>query len=106
MKITALETIQLQEFPNLLFVQLHTDEGLSGLGETFFGAPEVATFLHGTASPRLLGQDPGNIEALRTALPQYVGTKSAGVEGRAHSAVDIALWDLLGKATNRSVTAL
>lgn len=33
MKLTALETIQLAEFPNILFVRLHTDEGPVGLGE-------------------------------------------------------------------------
>ena len=35
MKITAVETIRLGEFPNLLWVQVHTDEGVSGLGETY-----------------------------------------------------------------------
>jgi galactonate dehydratase len=34
MKITAIETIQLGEFPNLLWVHVHTDESLIGLGET------------------------------------------------------------------------
>ncbi len=42
MKITAIETIGLEEFPNLLWVQVHTDEGLVGLGETFFGPKAVA----------------------------------------------------------------
>jgi L-alanine-DL-glutamate epimerase-like enolase superfamily enzyme len=55
MRITALETIQLREFPNLCFVRLHTDAGLVGLGETFFGAHEVAAYLHETAAARLLG---------------------------------------------------
>jgi L-alanine-DL-glutamate epimerase-like enolase superfamily enzyme len=35
-KITKLETIRLDEFPNLLWVHVYTDEGLVGLGETFF----------------------------------------------------------------------
>ena len=38
MRITSLESIRLGEFPNILFVRLHTDAGLVGLGETFFGA--------------------------------------------------------------------
>jgi len=41
MKITALETLRLAEFSNLLWVRLHTDEGLIGLGETFFGPEAV-----------------------------------------------------------------
>ena len=106
MKLTALETIQLAEFPNILFVRLHTDAGLVGLGETFFGAAEIATYLHETAAPKLLGQDPGRIETLRYALKSYVGTEGTGVENRAHSALDIALWDLLGKATGQPVYAL
>ncbi|HEU5314913.1 MAG TPA: mandelate racemase/muconate lactonizing enzyme family protein [Chloroflexota bacterium] len=106
MKLTALETIQLAEFPNLLFLRLHTDDGLVGLGETFFGAPEVASYLHETAAPKLLGQDPGRIEQLRYVLKSYVGTKGTGVENRAHSAIDIALWDLLGKVTGKPIYAL
>lgn len=34
MKITRIETIQIEEFPSLIFIQLHTDEGVVGLGET------------------------------------------------------------------------
>ncbi len=106
MKLTAIETIQLAEFPNVLWVRLDTDEGLSGLGETFFGASEVATYLHETAAPKLLGQDATAIDALRVRLKGYVGTKGTGVEQRGNSAVDIALWDLAGKATGRPVYQL
>ena len=105
-KIQALETIQLGEFPNILFVRLRTDDGLVGLGETCFGAAEVATYLHETAAPRLLGADATAIDALRVRLKQYVGTRGTGVETRGHSAIDIALWDLAGKATNRPVYQL
>src|SRR5207244_692161 len=73
MKITQLETIQLAEYPNILFVQLHTDDGLVGLGETFFGAPEVSAYLHDSAAHLLLGQDPSAIDALRVKLKGYVG---------------------------------
>ena len=63
MKITAVETIRLTEFPNILWVRLHTDEGLVGLGETFMGAEAVEAYLHETAAPKLLGHDPLRIEA-------------------------------------------
>jgi L-alanine-DL-glutamate epimerase-like enolase superfamily enzyme len=106
MRITALETIQLGEFPNLCFVRLHTDGGLVGLGETFFGAHEVAAYLHETAAPQLLGKDPSAIDGLRVALPQYLGTRSTGTEARGNSAVDLALWDLAGKAVGRPVVQL
>ncbi|MGH2354661.1 MAG: mandelate racemase/muconate lactonizing enzyme family protein [Chloroflexota bacterium] len=106
MKIVALETIQLGEFPNLLFLRLHTDSGLIGLGETFFGPSEVAAYLHETAAPKLLGRDASAIDALRIGLKGYVGTRGTGVEARGNSAVDLALWDLLGKATGRPVYQL
>ena len=106
MRVTAVETIQLGEFPNLCLVRLHTDEGLVGLGETFFGAEAVAAHVHETAAGRLLGRDPSAIDGLRLALANYVGTRSTGVEARANSALDIALWDLLGQATGRPVVDL
>ncbi|MCZ7658859.1 MAG: mandelate racemase/muconate lactonizing enzyme family protein [Xanthobacteraceae bacterium] len=103
MKITALETLRLGEFPNLVWVRLHTDEGLTGLGETFFGASAVEAYLHDWCAPKLLGRDPLMIEALNRDLLGYLGWRSAGVETRALSAVDIALWDLFGKACGRPV---
>ncbi|MDQ3701841.1 MAG: mandelate racemase/muconate lactonizing enzyme family protein [Chloroflexota bacterium] len=106
MKIVALETLQLGEFPNLLWLRLHTEDGLVGLGETFFGPAEVATYLHQTAGPRLLGRDALAIDALRVALKGYVGTRGTGVECRGNSAVDLALWDILGKVTQRPVYQL
>ena len=45
MKITQLETIRLGEFPNIIWVRLHTDEGLVGLGETFMGAEAVEAWV-------------------------------------------------------------
>jgi galactonate dehydratase len=107
MKITALETIRVEEFGNLIFVRLHTDEGLIGLGETFMGPKAVEAYLHETVAPKVLGRDPLQIEAINAALANYLGWRSAGVETRGNSAVDIALWDLFGKACGLPVhTAL
>ena len=103
MKITALETIRLAEFANLIWVRLHTDEGLVGLGETFMGPQAVEAYLHETVAPKLLGHDPLQIEARNRDLANYLGWRSAGVETRGNSAVDIALWDLFGRAHGRPV---
>ena len=103
MKITALETLRLAEFSNLLWVRLHTDEGLIGLGETFFGPEAVEAYLHETVVPKLIGADPLRIEAINKKLRNYLGWRSAGVETRGNSAVDIALWDLFGKAHGKPV---
>jgi galactonate dehydratase len=99
MKITGLETIRIEEFPNLLFVQVHTDTGPSGLGETFFGPRAVEAYLHETAAPILLGRDPLEIDRISRDLTDYVGYRSSGAEMRGRSAVDIALWDIFGKIT-------
>jgi L-alanine-DL-glutamate epimerase-like enolase superfamily enzyme len=106
MKITAIETIRTEELPNILWVQVHTDEGLVGLGETFFGAQTVEAYLHEYAAPRLLGQDPSRIDAIARDLVGYLGFRSAGAETRGNSAVDIALWDLMGQALNRPIVDL
>jgi L-alanine-DL-glutamate epimerase-like enolase superfamily enzyme len=98
MRITQLETVRLGEFPNILWVRLHTDQGLVGLGETFMGAAAVEAYLHEWAAPRLLGTDPLAIEARNRELTGYLGWRGSGVETRGNSAVDIALWDLFGQA--------
>ena len=41
MTITAIETLRLDEFPNLLWVLVEDEAGVKGLGETFFGARAV-----------------------------------------------------------------
>ena len=106
MKITALETICNAEFPNLLWLHIHTDEGISGLGETFFGAQAVEAYLHESVAPQLLGQDPGRIDYIARKLYGYLGFRGSGVETRGNSAIDIALWDLWGKRTGQPVYQL
>ena len=100
MKVTAIETIRVDEFPNLLWVQVHTDEGLVGLGETFYGPEAAEAHIHGIIATALLGRDPRNVEGIQGALTGYVGFSSASAEMRGRSAIDIALWDILGQAAN------
>jgi len=107
MKITQVETLRLGEFPNIIWVRLHTDEGLVGLGETFMGAAAVEAYLHEWVAPKLLGQDPLAIESRNRDITGYLGWRGSGVETRGNSAVDIALWDIFGKAANMPIhTAL
>jgi galactonate dehydratase len=107
MKITALETVQLKELPNIIWVQLHTDAGLIGLGETFRGADAVVGYLHQQVAPYLLGKDPLRIEAHSKHLLQiYVGYAASSAEIRAASAVDIALWDLFGQSAGLPIHQL
>ena len=106
MKITALETIRIADRPNLIWLQVHTDEGLSGLGETFFGAATVEAHVHEYLAPRVIGRDPLQIDALAADLVGYLGFRSSGAEMRGNSAFDIALWDLFGKAMNQPIAQL
>jgi L-alanine-DL-glutamate epimerase-like enolase superfamily enzyme len=105
-KIIGVETIRAAEHPNCLWVEVHTDQGLKGLGETFFGARAVEAYLHETVVPKLLGEDPRRIDHISKGLAGYLGFASTGVEMRGNSAVDIALWDLLGKLANQPVAQL
>jgi len=105
-KVSGVETLRLGEFPNLLWLRVHTDEGVVGLGETFFGAQAVEAYVHETIAPYLLGQDPLRVDHHARALYGYVGYRSSGVEMRGNSALDIALWDLWGKATDQPVYQL
>lgn len=98
MKIQAVETLRLGDHPNLLWVRVITDDGLTGLGETYFGAAACEADIHDRLAPILLGQDARRIEYLNMAMQPYVGFGSTGAEIRALSAVDVALWDLAGKA--------
>jgi len=103
MKITALETVNVDAYPQITFVLVHTDEGIVGLGDTFFGAASVQTYVHEVAAPLLLGEDPLAIEALwSTLFAQTVrgGLSMRSAEVRGLSAIDVALWDIAGQALN------
>ncbi len=104
MKITRIETLRTQEFFNIIWVRIHTDSGIIGLGETFYGAGAVEAHIHDTLAIRLLGQNPLHIEALhKEMLNLPMAQSSTGAEYRAASAIDIALWDIFGKVCNQPV---
>ena len=106
MKITAIETIRLEEFANLLWLRVHTDEGVTGLGETFFVAKTVEAYVHEGIAPKVLGRDPLAIDRIARDLTPYVGFRSTGAEMRGNSAFDIALWDLFGKVAGQPIAQL
>lgn len=104
MKITAVETIQLEEFPNILWVQVHTDEGLVGLGESFYGVQATAAYIHETAAMHLVGKNPLEIDRIsHTLRNHYLGFSGPGAEMRGTSAIDIALWDIFGQSCKQPI---
>ena len=114
MKITAVETIYLPRGITVhagaityLWVRIHTDEGLIGLGESYPNAEAEAAIVHSRLAAVLLGKDPTAIDRLWADMFLAVSYSGwAGAEMRAISAVDIALWDLLGKATGQPIYKL
>ncbi len=106
MQITAIETITLERFPNLLWVHVLTNDGIVGLGETFYGTGSAEGHIHAYASPLLLGEDPLRIDYLSKRLVSYVGHSGSGAEVRGNSAIDVALWDIWGQATGQPIYQL
>ena len=106
MKITALETIRIDEFPNLIWLQVRTDEGVSGLGETFYLSKTVEAYVHEALAQKLLGRNPLEIDRISKDLTGYLGFRSTGVEMRGNSALDIALWDIFGKVAGQPLAQL
>lgn len=87
-----------QAMPNNLWVRVHTDDGLIGLGETYYTPRAISAIIHDTYAPLLLGRDALDIENHWNncfSLANFCGY--AGAEMRALSAIDFALWDLAGQ---------
>jgi galactonate dehydratase len=114
MRIRAIETIRLSRGITVhagpirwLWVRIHTDAGLTGLGETYPQPEAESAIIHRALAPVLLGRDPLQIDRLWADMFQAVSYSGwAGAEIRAISAVDIALWDLAGKAAGVPVYQL
>jgi galactonate dehydratase len=107
MKVTGLETVRLAEHPQMLWVQVHTDEGIVGLGETCIGPATVEAHIHETIAPNLVGKDPLLISQHWHDLSgAFLGYQGTGAEVRGLSAVDVALWDIRGQALGRPIADL
>jgi L-alanine-DL-glutamate epimerase-like enolase superfamily enzyme len=92
-----------------ILVRLTTDEGLTGWGECFaYGAPlAVCNVVDEALAPLLVGQDPTRIEHLLDTMQRALmiwGRR--GLAMFALSGVDLALWDLAGKARGVPVAVL
>ena len=113
MRITSIETLHLSKGITVhtgliqwLWVRIHTDEGLVGLGETY-PSPESEKAAVRRLAPLLLGRNPLEIDRLWADMFQAVASSGwAGAEIRAISALDIALWDLAGKALGAPIYQL
>ena len=97
MRIKDIETIFADRF---MFVRVHTDTGLTGLGESgTWGHLEASAKAVETFKRHLLGEDPLRIEHHSQYMYRSSHFRGAAVMG-AISAIDIALWDIAGKHFN------
>jgi L-alanine-DL-glutamate epimerase-like enolase superfamily enzyme len=119
MKITNIET-SLLEVPNgppvnayyagntYVVTRIQTDEGIEGLGYTMLvggmGAKTVCAYLEESIVPLVVGMDPLKIGAIWQSMYENDrGIRKKGIPVYAMSAIDIGLWDILGKAVSRPV---
>ncbi len=94
MKITEIELLPVDRY---LFVKVHTDAGITGLGESgAWGYLEASASAVETFKRYLIGQDPLRIEHHWQYLYRWTHFRGAAIMG-ALSAIDIALWDIAGK---------
>ena len=106
MKITRLEILKVP--PSWVWLKIHTDEGLVGLGEPYLeNHPDSVIAEVRRLEPLLLGRDPLRIEELwRAMYDGGIGYKGGPVTMSAISGIDIALWDLAGKAAGLPIWRL
>ena len=93
----------------LVTLELRTDEGIEGVGITFFGAAISRALLAAVEDLAAVakGENPIHIEAVMGKLRAAAGNSGpGGVLALALSAIDIALWDIKGKALELPVWAL
>jgi len=90
---------------NFVTVKLYTDEGLYGLGDATLNGREraVVSYLEEHVLPCLIGRDPSQIEDIWHYLYRGAYWRRGPVTMAAIGAVDMALWDLKGKALNTPV---
>ncbi len=105
MRITAIDTyIAGNPWKNWLFAKVSTDEGIHGVGEgtlNYF-AKTIETAIH-ELKPLIIGMDPFQVEIITQRLVRDIYSDGAQVHMCAVAAIEIALWDIIGKATNQPI---
>jgi L-alanine-DL-glutamate epimerase-like enolase superfamily enzyme len=98
-----------------LVIKIHTDEGITGIGEVDSSPEAVHALVSATSSHAiansfhslLVGEDPTDVERLWQKMYRgmnYIGRR--GIALHAQSGIDIALWDIKGKAVGKPISAL
>jgi galactonate dehydratase len=106
--ITKIETtIPAGIMPSLILLRIHTDDGLIGCGETYYTPHAIEALIHDWMAERLIGSEATNIESHWRFLYERCSAFGApGAEMRALSAIDVALWDILGQSCGQPIWKL
>jgi galactonate dehydratase len=98
------------DFPaiEIVLVEIRTDSGVVGFGECLgrTGSPAYAEAIHRILKPVLVGRNPLDSQALWRAMHRRLSGRSGGMLMEAIAGVDIALWDIAGKAAGLPVHRL
>lgn len=107
MKITAVKTAATVGHGMHLWVKVETDEGISGLGECVHGGMQAIAIIQ-YLQPKLIGRDPFAIDAIFEDMRRshVFDGGTAGALITALTGIEIALWDLKGKALNTPIYEL
>jgi L-alanine-DL-glutamate epimerase-like enolase superfamily enzyme len=99
MKITAIKTAATRGHGMHLWVKIETDEGITGIGECVHGGVQAIAIIHELRT-KLIGRDPFAIDALFEELRRshVFDGGFAGALITALTGIELALWDLKGKA--------
>lgn len=105
MKITSAKVIVCSPSRNFVTLKIVTDEGIYGLGDATLNGREkaVVTYLEEYCIPCLIGKDPFQIEDIWHYFYRGVYWRRGSVTMTAIAAIDMALWDIKGKALNTPV---
>ncbi|MDI6025348.1 mandelate racemase/muconate lactonizing enzyme family protein [Corticibacterium sp. UT-5YL-CI-8] len=93
---------------SIVLVEIRTDAGIVGVGETLarFSPKAYVELIETSLKPRLVDQDARNIGALWQSMRRALSGRAGGMLFEAIAGVDIALWDILGKAAGQPIAKL
>lgn len=105
MRITKADTyIVGNPWKNWVFLRLETDEGIHGIGEaTINGFARTAATAIEELGPMYLGMDPFRIETIVQQMTRDVYSDGGQIHGCAVAAVEVACWDIIGKALGQPI---
>ena len=109
MKITDVKTLVMgTSWRNLTFVKVETDEGLTGVSEVRMNnrTDALVAYIDGAKRRHVIGSDPFNTEGLYQRLFRDDYGRAGEIVATGISVIEIACWDIIGKALNQPVYRL